>query len=278
MRALEHVDAGGGMAANAAAAIARLGGRVALWSRVGGDASGEAIRRSLEDSGVEITHVREFKTARSSTAAVIVDGRGERLVIGERDHAMPMDASWLPLEEIARAGAVLSDSSWKEASLAAFGAARALGVPTLIDIDLGAGVVLPELLRLTDYAVFSSAALRRFSSGETLKDRLAGIAAQGPVHVGVTEGSQGYFWLEADRDVHHQPSFAIDTVDTTGAGDAFHGAFAWALARGLNSTACARVAAAVAALKCRRLGARAGLPTLQELEDFLIHRTGRGVE
>jgi sulfofructose kinase len=258
------------MAANAAAAIARLGGEVELWTRVGGDDAGNAIRSALDSVGVDTTHVRTISSARSSTAAVIVDGRGERLIVGERDHAMPMDPNWLPLDQICRAGAVLSDSSWKEATLAAFGTARSLGVPTLIDIDLGAGVLRPELLRLTDYAIFSSAALGKFGHGNSREARLAGIAEYGVGHVGVTEGSGGYHWIEPDGNMRHQPAFAIDVIDTTGAGDAFHGAFAWALTHGLESARCALIATAVAALKCRRLGARSGLPTLRELEAFLV--------
>ena len=67
-----------------------------------------------------------------------------------------------------------------------------------------------------------------------------------------------------------QPAFDIeDVVDTTGAGDAFHGAFAWALAQGRSKSECARIAAAASALKCRKLGARKGLPTASEVESFL---------
>jgi sulfofructose kinase len=72
--------------------------------------------------------------------------------------------------------------------------------------------------------------------------------------------------------VVRQPAFSVAALDTTGAGDAFHGAFAWALAEGHPDQTCAALASATAALKCRRLGAREGLPTLSELEDFLADR------
>ncbi len=96
----------------------------------------------------------------------------------------------------------------------------------------------------------------------------------GVTHAGVTRGQQGYFWAGKDGETGHQPAFATEVVDTTGAGDAFHGAFAWALAQGRAAAECARIAAAVSALKCRRLGARSGLPTREELE-FLPQRAGR---
>jgi sulfofructose kinase len=85
----------------------------------------------------------------------------------------------------------------------------------------------------------------------------------------VTLGARGYLWAERDGRTGHQPAFQVDVVDTTGAGDAFHGAFALGVAEALPIEANVRRAAAVAALKCTRLGSRAGLPTRSELELFI---------
>ncbi len=272
VRSLEHIESGGGMAANAAATIARLGGNVELWSRTGGDSAGERIHKLLAADGVDIEHVRTFEHARSSTSAVIVDQSGERLIIGERDHAMPMDAAWLPIERVAGAAAVLSDLRWVEGTRAVFAAARANGVPTLLDADLGGGGHLSEFLILVDYAIFSEPALDAFAPGLGEREQLAKVVATGVRHAGVTRGAKGYSWLAQSGEGGHQPAFPIEVVDTTGAGDAFHGAFAWGLANGSAPKDCARLAAATAALKCRRLGARAGLPTLAEVEEFLTTR------
>lgn len=272
VRSLEHLESGGGMAANAAAAIARLGGEVALWSRTGGDSAGERIHKFLAADGVDIEFVRTYEHARSSTSAVIVDANGERLIIGERDHAMPMDAAWLPLERIKDAAAVLSDLRWVEGTRAAFTEARAHGVPTLLDADLGGGGLMAEFLALADYGIFSEPALEAFAPGLDERTQLESVLATGVRHAGVTRGAKGYSWLAQNGQGGHQPGFAADVVDTTGAGDAFHGAFTWALANGYAAKDCARIAAATAALKCRRLGARAGLPTLAEVEEFLAAR------
>ena len=269
VRSLEHIESGGGMAANVAATIARLGGLVELWSRTGADSAGERIHAFLQQEGVDIRHVRTYEGARSSTSAVIVDGKGERLIIGERDHAMSMDASWLPLERVAEAAAVVSDLRWVEGTRAAFTAARAAGVPTLLDADLGGGGSLDEFLGLADYAIFSGPALDAFAAGGSEQERLRRVVALGVRLAGVTRGAAGYTWASAEGQGGHQPAFATEIVDTTGAGDAFHGAFAWALAQGHTLADCARIAAAVSALKCRRLGARSGLPTLEELNSFL---------
>lgn len=274
VRSLEHLESGGGMAANAAAAIARLGGKVELWSRTGGDSAGERIHKFLKADGVDIEFVRTFEHARSSTSAVIVDKAGERLIIGERDHAMPLDSSWLPLDRIAGAAAVLSDLRWLEGTRDAFAEARAQGVPTLLDADLGGGVgaMLAEFLALTDYAIFSGPALDMFAPDMDERAQLEKVLALGVRHAGVTRGAEGYSWLAKNGTSGKQPAFAAEVVDTTGAGDAFHGAYAWALADGRSAQECARIAAATAALKCRRLGARAGLPTRAELEEFLAAR------
>lgn len=264
VRALEHVEAGGGMAANAAATVGRLGGSVELWSRVGDDAAGDKIRGFLSADGVDIRFVRTFEGRRSSTSAIIVDRHGERLIVGERDHAMSMDASWLPLDRISSAGVVMSDGRWLEATELAFQCARAAGVPTLLDADPGGGGNLASLVALSDYAILSEPALDELAAPGDDASRLQRVLALGPRHAGVTRGAKGYTWRSATGGAH-QPAFRVDVVDTTGAGDAFNGAFAWALAEGIDEQGCARIAVAVAALKCRRLGARAGLPNADEL-------------
>ncbi len=268
VRALEHIEVGGGMAANAAVTIARLGGKVELWSRVGEDVAGQAIRAGLKAERVDVRYVEPFEGSRSSTSAIIVDGRGERLIVGQRDASTPSGTSWLPLERVKDANAVLGDVRWLEGLRAVFGRARAVGVPTVLDAEMGAREILPELLRLTDYAIFSAPALRDFAPAGSDEDRLEHALSFGPLHVGVTRGADGYIWKERGAS-GTVPAPKVDVVDTTGAGDAFHGAFALMLAEGRPTDECARIATAVGAMKCRRLGGRAGLPTRAELEKFM---------
>lgn len=269
VRALEHVEAGGGMAANAAVAVARLGGKAELWSRTGDDAAGSAIRSGLRAEGVDVRYLQAFEGARSSTSAIIVDDQGERLIVGQRDAGMPSGTSWLPLERVKEADVVLGDLRWLEGLRAVFSRARKEGVPTILDGDLGAREALGGILKLTDYAIFSAPALREFATGGSDAERLAHVLSLGPKHAGVTLGREGYLWREGERD-GHVPAFSVSVTDTTGAGDAFHGAFALMVAEEHAAAECARVAAAVAALKCTRLGSRAGLPTRPELDAFLL--------
>jgi sulfofructose kinase len=271
VRAIEHVEVGGGMAANAAVAIARLGGKAELWSRTGDDTAGSAIRAGLRAERVDVRYVQGFDGARSSTSAVIVDDEGERLIVGQRDAGMPSGTSWLPLERIKEANAVLGDVRWLEGVRAVFGRARKEKVATILDGDLGAREALGGILKLTDYAIFCGPALREFAPGESDAERLGHVLALGPKHAGVTQGREGYLWRERDAG-GHVPAFRVSVTDTTGAGDAFHGTFALMIAEGRPTTECARAAAAVAALKCTRLGSRAGLPTRMELDAFLSAR------
>jgi sulfofructose kinase len=273
LRAREHVTSGGGMAANAASAAARLGADVALWSRVGSDPASQLILTELKRFGIDVGHVKIHQGARSATAAVIVDATGERFIVSEDDHAMPMSADWLPLSDIAKAGAVLSDLSWIEGTRAAFEVAHAGGVATIVDLDMGSGRLLADVCHLTDFVIASAPALDAFVPGETTQRRLQTLIAQGVHHAGVTRGAEGYVWMDRTGAVHHQPAFAVDARDTTGAGDAFHGAFAWALTEGHDEAECARLAAAAAALSCLGLGARSGLPTRAELDAFLVSRS-----
>ena len=268
VRAIEHVESGGGMAANAAATIAKLGGRSELWSRVGDDDAGLKIKAGLKAAGVDARSVQSFEDGRSSTSAVVVDDKGERLIIGARDINMPSSTSWLPLERITGASAVLADVRWLEGLRVAFARARSEGIPTVLDADLGAREALTEVLALTDYAIFSAPALKDFSPNDSTGARLRRVLELGPKHAGVTLGAGGYRWVDADGG-GEQAGFKVDVVDTTGAGDAFHGAFTLALVEGQPIPDCARFACAAAAMKCTRLGSRAGLPNRAEIESFL---------
>jgi sulfofructose kinase len=274
VRALESIEVGGGMAANAAVAASRLGARVELWSRVGDDNAAAIVKAGLKAERVDVRYVESFEDSRTSTSAIIVDGNGERLVVGMRDTTIPTGTSWLPLERIAKADAILADLRWIEATRSVFGQARKLGIPTILDADLGAREALPELLELADYAIFSAPALRELYRDADDDDRLALALARGPRYAGVTLGKEGYLWREAGGASGRMPAFPVDAVDTTGAGDAFHGAFATFLAEGFTSAECARRASAVAAMKCSRLGSRAGLPTRADLDAFLARHPG----
>lgn len=263
-RAPDYTSGGGGMAATAAAAIARLGGRAEFWGRAGFDAAGLAMKRELEIEDVDVAHFRLFKDARSSVSGVLVDQAGERMIVNFRGESLPEDPDWLPLDRVGAAGAVLADPRWIPGVIAAFTAARAKGVPTVLDADISDAAVFEALLPLADHAVFSEQGLRAFTGDD---DGLRRVAEYGCRIAAVTRGERGVDWLE-DGARHHRPAFAVRAVNTSGAGDVFHGAWAMAIAAGAQPHQAADFASAAAALKCTRAGGRDAIPDLDETMDF----------
>ena len=265
------------MAANAACAIARLGGRVAFWGRAGDDAAGAAMADELAAWGVDARGLRRFPGCRSSQSAIVVDSRGERLIVSYHGD-VPDDPTWLPLAAVRGAGTTLADVRWPAGARALFGAAREAGVPRVLDADVADGSDIDGLLRLADHVVFSEHGLACWASlparaGE--KPRLAALErawhamrAQGPARAcAVTCGEAGSWWLTNDGPLH-VPAPEVEAVDTLGAGDVFHGAYALAISEGRDIGSAARFATLAAAIKCTRSGGRAGSPTRAEVAAF----------
>ena len=265
IRAIEYATMGGGMAATAAVTVARLGGIAAFWGRAGVDAAGREMHKALLEQGVDVSQFRLFASGQSSVSGILVDSGGERQIVNFRG-LFPEQADWLPLAEVGAASAVLADPRWLAGAVALFKAARAKGIPTVLDADVADADVFETLLPLTDHAIFSEPALSGFA-GSSDDEALARIAKFGCGVAAVTLGANGVAWL-ANNAIRHQPAYAVDAVDTTGAGDVFHGAYAFAIGAGLASDDAMSFAAAAAALKCTRSGGRAGIATLEDCLAF----------
>lgn len=261
-RALDFDTIGGGMAATASVTVARLGGRAMFWGRAGDDAAGRLMRDALAAEGVDVAGFRLFAEGRSSVSGVMVRGDGERQIVNFRGGGLPADPSWLPLAGIGDAAAVLADPRWPEGAAAVFAAARRAGVPTVLDADMADAAVFEALLPLTDHALFSEPALAQFA-GTDRHAALDTVAGFGCRVAAVTRGADGVDWREAGAR-RHRPAFTVDVVDTTGAGDVFHGAYALAVGAGSGVVGAMDFASAVAALKCTRPGGRAGIPSRAE--------------
>jgi sulfofructose kinase len=265
--ALEVV--GGGIAANAAVAAARLGGRALLATRLGDDLTGDAIRAELSAEHVDLSPSRPLPGRRSPVSAVIVDPAGERMLISYSDPDMPSDPGWLPKALPAGVGAVLGDTRWEEGAARMFGFARKAGVPGVLDGDRKPH--LPESLDAPSHIAFSETGLAELTGKPDAEE---GLKALGPRAnwIAVTSGARGVHVLSEGRITHH-PAFPVKAVDTLGAGDTWHGAFAFALADGMDETRALRFASAAAAIKCTRFGGRKGAPTRAEVEQFLGERS-----
>lgn len=273
-RASDYIEVGGGMAANAAVAAARLGGDTAYWGRAGDDNAGHTMQRDMAAYGIDVSQFRLFAGARSSTSAVIVSQDGERMIVNYRGADLPDAAAWLPLEQVRQAQAVHADVRWVEGASRILAAARSAGIPTVLDGETATEDVFAQLLPYVDHAIFSEPGLRSFAGPDSLTNDANRRAALRKARelgcrvAAVTRGGKGTLWLD-DHGFHHQPAFIVQVVDTTGAGDVFHGAYALAISEGQSVAQAMRFASAVAALKCTRQGGRAGIPNRQEVEAYL---------
>ncbi|MDX2103808.1 MAG: PfkB family carbohydrate kinase [Alphaproteobacteria bacterium] len=253
-----------GMAVSAAAAFVRLGGTAAIWGRVGEDEVGAEMIAALASDGLQVDGIRRVAGGRSSHAAVIVDGAGQRLVVPYHQPDLDPDPSWLPLAMLSTASLVHADIRWPDGAEAALRAARTAGVPTMLDAEVGPPSDLHRLLPLADFAVFSDAGLTALTGLSCVEAGLRQVAANHAGHVGASCGADGYRWLEGGT-LHHCPAPEVSVVDTLAAGDVFHGALALALLEGRPMAEAARFACVAASLKCTRFGGRRGCPSRAEV-------------
>ncbi|WP_179378828.1 PfkB family carbohydrate kinase [Jannaschia marina] len=243
---------GGGCAANAAVGAARLGANVTLMARLGTDATGDELAAMFAARGIATELARGGRTPLSS---ILIDRAGERMIVNFPGADLPETPP-----EVPQADVVLSDCRWPDAAEAVLRAAVDRGLPSVLD---GEKYTPEPLAALATHTVFSAPGLRDFTGVDALPRALADAATRLPNHVAVTDGPQGVFW----GDGLHVPAPRVTPVDTLGAGDLWHGAFALALGRGDNRRAASDFANRAAALKCTRAGGWNHYPTHTELEN-----------
>jgi sugar/nucleoside kinase (ribokinase family) len=269
-RMVDHDVQGGGMVATAMVAVARLGGRAEYWGAVGDDWMGRMIVEGLVAEGVETSEVRVVPGQRGPLVVVSVDRvTGSRKFcywVGVPEVSEPIGR----LDRLAEAGCLLVDGGNLPSALRAAAEARRLGVPIVSDVGRITDKNRP-LMELVDYAVLSQMCAESLTGGDDYEQACRQVAEMGPSRVVVTLGEKGLLWRDGER-FGRMDAFAVEAVDTTGAGDTFHGAFCQGLVDGLGFTDNLAFASATAALKCRRLGGRAGIPTRPEVVEFLAQR------
>jgi sulfofructose kinase len=242
----------GGLAANAAIAVARLGGRVRFWGRIGDDRNGGPLAAELAGYGVDVSAIRIAPGARTPVSSVLLDPVGERVVFAFRGEGLDLDPAVLPMETLGEAGALLCDPRWPRAAEVALRRARALGVPSVLDAEKSEARLLAALVPLTDHAIFSQPGLQIFAPGVTAAEGLRRALAAGAKVAAVTRGENGTLWLTAGMERPAEtPAFPVEATNTAGAGDVFHGAYALALAEGQELPAALRFASAAGALRAQ---------------------------
>lgn len=252
-----------GMATSAATAAARLGARASLIARIGDDAMGDAFIRDIEGEGVDCGLVRRVAGARTPLSAVIVDGKGERLIVPYYDPALGPEADWIPEDVVAGADAVQVDVRWPRGAARVLDIARAAGKPAVLDADVGPGEVTDMLARRATHIVFSEPAALALSQKDTIAQAVIALSKRFDGFVAVTGGPEGCFWLDPALDggtVRRLLPPKVVAVDTLAAGDVFHGAFTLAIAEKQAIEPAIAFANTAAAISCTVFGGRLGAP------------------
>jgi sugar/nucleoside kinase (ribokinase family) len=264
---------GGGPVATAMVALARLGAGCNYLGSLASDDTAQQIVAELHDHGIDTNHCPQRDSGVSSASVILVEqSNGQRAILFQKSTTTDLQPEEVPTELILSAKALHLDGFFTPAALHAARIARQNGV--LVSFDGGAGELmwdeLTELLPLVDVLVVAKKfALDTTGKQDVIEAGLQLLQTYQNQQVVITDGEHGsWYW---DTESHfHQTAFSVDVVDTTGAGDTFHGAYLYAcLQPDWSPVYRLKFASAVAALKCTQLGGRKGIPTLAETIAFI---------
>jgi sulfofructose kinase len=257
----------GGQVVTTLCTCVAMGLRASYIGAFGSDDDGARLRRTLAARGLELGD-SVVRPAANRSAVILVDERnGDRIVMGHRDAALALAPEMLPRSTLTHARAVHVDGVDEAAAIEAARIAREAGAQVTCDLE-AIGARTGELLRELTVLILAPG-LPEAMTGES--DPVEALRRLDAPHAHlrcVTLGAHGALLLDGDR-VHRAAPPRVDVVDTTGAGDVFRGAFIVALLRGDVPDAILRFANAAAALSCTKAGALGGVPTMEQLEQFL---------
>jgi len=266
----EYCEQGGGLVATALVACARLGAETRLFSLLGAERVGDQIAQELREEGIDLEGVIRLSGGDSPFSFIHVNAdNGERTIFHRRATGLAWPTADLGAD--VEADVLLVDYYFPDLARVATRSARERGIPVVAD-------TVPNdasraWLRDVDVLIAPHHYVRNGGFGDSdteaaLDAALDSIHAMGPSTAIITLGAAG--WIASDKAGRTRgAAFSVDVVDTVGAGDVFHGAYAFGLAHKWSTPRCAEFASAVAALKCTRVGGRTGIPTLNRTLEFL---------
>ncbi|MGY4317829.1 MULTISPECIES: sugar kinase [Bradyrhizobium] len=260
----------GGNALNAAIGIVRLGGRASICGPMGDsrETSSRYIFDKLAQEGIETNHLIHMPDLVTPISAIMIDDTGERTIVTFRDPELwkvKLPPTELLLEDCA---AILTESRCAPFCTELCAEAVKRGIPVVVDVDRAMSM-REGLLTASSHLVFSSEPLQQTADVTDDGQALQKLAKLTPSFLAGTRGPQGTIWLNEKGGLEETPAFPVHTVDTLGAGDVFHGAFALAITEKQELRQALRFASAAAALKCTRFGGAYAAPQRAEVEAFL---------
>ena len=272
---VEEIVMPGGQVASALAACARLGLRTKYIGAVGDDEHGRIQLESLAAAGVDSTDVKVRKGCATQSAYIIVDGAtGERTVFWRRDDGLRIDPGEIADDQIACGRLLHIDGHDTGAVAHAAAIARGHGIPVTVDVD----TIYPgfeRVLPLVDYLVASSEFPAAWTGEGDPFEALERLQSEYGMKVAaMTLGAHGSLARSGGR-FFYAPAYAVNAVDTTGAGDVFHGAFCYAVLEGMPMREALDFSNAMAALNCTAPGARGGIRGLEEIRALMARAERR---
>ncbi|MDH2342700.1 sugar kinase [Bradyrhizobium sp. SSUT77] len=260
----------GGNALNAAIAIARVGGRVSFAGPMGDarEMSSSFVLERMTAEGIETTHIVRMPGLTTPVSAIMIEPSGERTLTIYRDPALSTvklpDADTL----LADCRAVLVESRCAAFATSLCTEARRRGIAVIVGVDRAMSLQ-DSLLTAASHLLFASEQVQETAGIADDGEALKRLAALTPAFLAATRGPRGTIWLNEAGELEETPAFAVQAVDTLGAGDVFHSAFTLRLAEGSDVKEALQFAAAAAALKCTRHGGGLASPQRIEVEEFL---------
>ena len=272
----EFTKQGGGMVATALVAAARLGAKPCYVGRVGNDEFGRFVVEEMQREGVDTSEVELVEGTSARVAFVFVDkNTGARTILIPTQDIPPVEARHIKPEQIL-AGRMLLIDPLETGAIRAAEIATEGGVPVVIDAEYH-GDDPGRILDYCTHIIASESFAHYYAKIEDYRKAADFIFEEQSrlsedKIVLVTLGDRGCYCLSKDGSFE-LPAFQMDhVVDTTGCGDVFHGAYVYGILQGWGLRRTAEFASAVSALKTRKLGGRAGIPTLAEVTEFLKER------
>lgn len=264
----------GGLTGTALVAAARLGSACSFAGTLGRDELSQFVLQRLESEGIDTAHARCRVEARPVHANIVVEeSRGTRTIFFDVEGVFGPDGEW-PAEELIRSAKVLFvDHFGIDGMIRAARVARAGGIAVVADFESDEHPRFGELLALVDHLVLSQGFAAKITGYDDPAVAVEALWTADRQAVVVTCGSEGAWYLGrgGSGEACRERAIPVDAVDTTGCGDVFHGAYASALARGLELVTRVRFASAAAALKATHRGGQAGIPDRAAVEEFMEH-------
>ena len=268
MKMLQFSRQGGGQVATALVALSRWEVKTKYIGKMGDEELGQFSLQSLQGEGVDVSSVTIEPDTPNQMAMIIVDGpTGERTILWDRDERLMYREGELRKGDVCSGKILHLDGHDIRAALQAARWAKEERIPTVIDLDKVESLTL-ELIREIDFVVTSVRFPTLFTGISDREKAFRELQKQTPGFLCATLGHEGAMAL-IDDEILYVKGFEVKTVDTTGAGDVFHAGFIYGLLQNWEVEEILRFANAAATLKCRDLGGRKGIPTLEEVQQFL---------